>query len=273
MKARTVALASVLLLLAGCSDRSDLFPDAEFINVATKVDQPGLASFRGGDTSIPQGFEVNIANELSREFDRKVRFLPITSAIREAQLRSGQANVVVASYSMTKTRKDEFDMVGPYLLSNTGVMVRSDSTITSRKQISASDVCTASSTTTAELIEADMGGEPQTEPGFEKCTERLAAADEVQAVITDRIILEGLAAEADGKYRILDDKFGSDGKYAIAMKKRHPEECERIEEWLKDYVQSPQWTEDFRTYFPDVEDIDEYRPNPAQVEADSQCTE
>ncbi|MEV0054503.1 transporter substrate-binding domain-containing protein [Saccharopolyspora shandongensis] len=271
MKARAISFLSLLLLVAGCSGSSDLFQDPKFARFGVKADQPGLAG-PTQDPNTPDGFEIQIAWTIARHFDRDASFQHITSATREKKLQTGEMNVVIASYSMTDPRRAEVDMVGPYLRSRSGIMVRSDYDGPDEvHSFSGADVCTADGTTSVDLIEKELNDQkPQTAPSFGGCIEMLRQ-HKVKAVMTDKIILEGFVRKSEGEFSLLAAEFGPEGYYGIAIPKNHRAECLEIMGIVKNYVSSTDWKRDFDTHFPGVKP-DDYAVGPAQVDAKSTCS-
>ncbi|RKT85335.1 glutamate transport system substrate-binding protein [Saccharopolyspora antimicrobica] len=282
MKARVLSLLALLLLVAGCSTSSELFKDDKYIHVGVKVDQPGLAGARPHDPTTYQGFEIQLAWRIAEHFGREPVFYPITSANREIFLQDGRVDLVIASYSITTPRREKVDMVGPYLRSQSGVLVRND--YSGPDQVGAftgAEVCTADGTTSIELIKKELNGqEPQTAPSFQSCLDKLRDRD-VNAVMTDKLILEGFAASSSGEFRVLERVFGQNGYYGIGMRKGHPAEFEEIKKLLKSYVGSAEWKRDFDTYFGGVNQ-DDHTVDPSNIdeksivlvcEAPGQCTE
>ncbi|MEV5538828.1 transporter substrate-binding domain-containing protein [Saccharopolyspora shandongensis] len=236
-----------------------------------KADQPGLAG-PTQDPNTPDGFEIQIARTIARKFDREASFQHITSATRETKLQSGEMNVVIASYSMTDPRRAEVDMVGPYLRSRSGIMVRSGyGGPDDVHSFSGADVCTADGTTSVDLIEKELKNQkPQTAPSFGGCIEMLRQ-NKVKAVMTDKLILEGFVGKSAGEFTLLAAEFGSEGYYGIAIPKNHRAECLQIMEIVKEYVDSPEWKSHFGVYFPGVKP-DDYAVGSALVDAKSTCS-
>jgi glutamate transport system substrate-binding protein len=282
MKARVLSLIALLLLATGCSTSPELFEDEKYIRVGVKVDQPGLAGSRPHDPTTYQGFEIQLAWRIAEHFGREPIFYPLTSANREIFLQEGKVDLVIASYSITNPRREEIDMVGPYLRSQSGVLVRNDYTGPDHvKAFSGAEACTADGTTSFELIKMELNGqEPQTAPSFQACLEKLSKRD-VNAVMTDKLILEGFAAHSQGQFKLLQRTFGQNGYYGIGMRKGHRAEFDEIKKLLKSYVGSAEWKRDFDTYFEDVNQ-DDYTVDPSNIdekslvlvcEAPGQCTE
>ncbi|MER7076966.1 glutamate transport system substrate-binding protein [Saccharopolyspora kobensis] len=282
MKAAVLSLAALLLLATGCSTSPALFEDAKYIRIGVKVDQPGLAGSRPHDPTTYQGFEIQLGRQIAEHFGREPLFQPITSANREIFLQQGKVDLVIASYSITNPRREKIDMVGPYLRSQSGVLVRND--YTGPDQVGAfsgAEACTADGTTSFDLIKEELNGqEPQTAPSFQACLEKLSKR-EVDAVMTDKLILEGFAAHSKGEFKLLQRTFGQNGYYGIGMPKGHQQEFDEIKKLLKSYVGSAEWKRDFDTYFEGV-DYNDYTVDPSNIdeksivlvcEAPGQCAE
>lgn len=272
-KHKSVLALSVLVLLGGCASQpaeSAWLDDPKFVEIEVKGDQPSLSSNQP-DPKRFSGFEIELATEFAAAFDRELDLKATISEHRAEALESGRSDAVIASYSMNPQRKAKVDMVGPYLLTRTGIMVRSGYSGSPRiADFPSHRLCTVKGSVTIDLIVDATGGQPRDEPGFKDCSEELEKGL-VDAVVTDKIILEGLAAESDGAFRVLPRDFGPDQYYGIAIPPGHLEQCERLESWVREYVTSNRWINNFTTHFPDV-DWREYAVTGRQVDERSECS-
>ena len=127
-----------MLTLAGCSSSgsgssasSDSAADYTLVKegtliVASDLDFPPLDSFENGE---PQGFDVDLSNEIASRLGLVCEYLPPQDfdSIIPMIKQGGKADIGNSAFSITDERKQEIDFTDPYLDSNLGVAVRSDS--------------------------------------------------------------------------------------------------------------------------------------------------
>jgi glutamate transport system substrate-binding protein len=194
------------------------------ITIGTKFDQPGFG-LKGLDGK-PAGFDVEIgkiiASELGIAAD-KITWIETPSAVREEVLEKGDADIVVATYTINDKRKQRIDFAGPYYLAGQHIMVRADdSSITGPDSFKAGDkkVCSVQGSTPAANIEKylkDKASQLVLFDVYQKCVTALEQG-QVDAVTTDNVILLGFIAKNEGKYKLAGQKF-TDEPYGIGVKK------------------------------------------------------
>src|SRR5205085_11695441 len=100
------------------------------IVVGTKFDQP-LFGQRNPSTGAIEGFDVEIAKIIARklfgnDITGKIEFVETPSKIRETAIQDGRVDLVVATYTINDTRKQQVDFAGPYYIAGQDIMVRKD---------------------------------------------------------------------------------------------------------------------------------------------------
>ncbi|MDQ3462490.1 MAG: transporter substrate-binding domain-containing protein, partial [Actinomycetota bacterium] len=94
------------------------------ITVGTKFDQRlfGQTNPRTGEV---EGFDVKIAELIAEAIgpDVEVEFVETPSAIREQSIVDGNVDMVVATYTINDTRKEQIDFAGPYYVAGQDIMV------------------------------------------------------------------------------------------------------------------------------------------------------
>ncbi len=99
---------------------------AEKITIAVKYDQPGFGEL--GDTAPPEGFDVEIGKLIAAGLGlgpEAIDWTRATSSNREELLEQGEADLVVATYTMTDSRGERVGFAGPYYIAGQQIMVRS----------------------------------------------------------------------------------------------------------------------------------------------------
>jgi len=96
------------------------------LTVASDLDFPPLDSYENGE---PQGFDVELSKEIASRLGLACTYLPPQDfdSIIPMIKQGGKADIGNSAFSITDDRKAEIDFTDPYLDSNLGVAVRSDS--------------------------------------------------------------------------------------------------------------------------------------------------
>jgi glutamate transport system substrate-binding protein len=202
----------------------DRLNKAQTIKIGTKDDQPGFG-LKGLDGK-PQGFDVEIAKIIASELGiaaDKITWVSTPSAVREEVLEKGDADIVVATYTINDRRKERIDFAGPYYVAGQHIMVKAaDNSITGPDSFMAGDkkVCSVQGSTPAANIEKylmDKASQLVLFDIYQKCVDALEQG-QVDAVTTDNVILLGFIATNEGKYKLAGNKF-TDEPYGIGVKK------------------------------------------------------
>ncbi|MFE0689694.1 glutamate ABC transporter substrate-binding protein [Streptomyces sp. JH002] len=192
------------------------------ITVGIKFDQPGLG-LKTPDGSFA-GFDVDVATYVAGELGytpENINFVESPSPERENLLKRGDVDFIVATYSITDTRKQEVDFAGPYFVAHQDLLIRADEDVTSEDDINNLTLCSVAGSTPAQRIKDEIAPEAGL---FEQATysECLAGLEngQVDAITTDDVILAGYAAQDQhqGKFKLaglnLSDEF-----YGIGVQK------------------------------------------------------
>ncbi|MFF9205776.1 transporter substrate-binding domain-containing protein [Streptomyces sp. NPDC014986] len=255
-RAAAAVAAGLLLTATACSsrERDGEFLGSEEIDVVTHKDLPGMSLFEnytysGFDNALYLDLEKWLEGEEGVQVTRNA---DVSSAARIARLQSGDADLVVASFSITPDRMKEVDFVGPYLTTVQGFLVRSGSGIRDHADLAGKRVCTWDGTTSrvalGELRDSvSVGG-----TDAEQCVQKLRQGL-VDAVSTDQVLLYGFAqhtAGRDGLEVVPGLTVGAPQHYGIGVAKGHREDCRRLAEWLKGHVGGREWQGNFREALP-----------------------
>lgn len=232
----SVALASALL--TGCGGDDD-----DKITVGIKFDQPGLG-LKTGDTY--SGFDVDVARFIAKELGfeaDQITFKESPSPQRENLLQSGQVDMIVATYSITDTRKEKISFAGPYFVAGQGLLVQEGNTdITGPDTLDGKKLCSVQGSTPAQKIKDEFASEVQLQEfdTYSKCVEQLAAGT-IDAVTTDDIILAGFAAQPQyaGKLKVVGTTFSQEN-YGIGLPKGS-DRCQKVTDAITKMISSGEW--------------------------------
>ena len=199
------------------------------IRVGTKFDQPGLGLQEGGEMS---GFDVDVAIAIAEKLgysEDQIEWEESPTPQRETMLETGQVDMIVATYSITDSRKERVQFAGPYLVAGQDLLVRADDdSINGPGDMEGKILCSVSGSTPAERVAEEYPGvQLQEYDTYSLCVEALAG-ESVDALTTDDTILAGYAAQEQwaGQFRVVGEPF-SEEFYGVGLSKES-ELCEDI---------------------------------------------
>jgi glutamate transport system substrate-binding protein len=154
-----------MLVLSGCSSSDERpNPSPSTVSGATTdgkltigiaFDQPGL-SFKDGDTYT--GFDIDTATYVAAALGvpaENITWKEANGDDRQNLLTSGEADLVVSTFSITDERKNVVDFAGPYFEAHQDLLVRRNETeITSPETLDGRKLCSVPGTTSAANITA-----------------------------------------------------------------------------------------------------------------------
>jgi glutamate transport system substrate-binding protein len=245
--AALAALATAGVVLAGCSseagnqaeDAADasatVETDASFeagttmarlneagaITIGTKFDQPGFGLLNPSGT--PEGFDVEIGKIIAAKLgipEDGIKFVETVSANREPFIQNGQADIVVATYTINDKRKEVVDFAGPYYEAGQDIMVAKGNPdgIKGPDDLAGKNVCSVEGSTPAENIRTNYPDATLTLfDVYSKCADALTNG-QVDAVTTDNVILTGLVAGNPEGFELVGNPFTKE-PYGIGLKK------------------------------------------------------
>ncbi|AXH97814.1 glutamate ABC transporter substrate-binding protein [Ornithinimicrobium avium] len=240
---RLAAMASIAALaLTACGsddgdagDSSDAGGDSGGITIGIKFDQPGLG-LKDGDTY--KGMDVDVAKAVAEKLgfsEDQITWQESPSPQREQLLKTGQVDMVVATYSITDKRKEEVSFAGPYFVAGQSLLVTSDSDITGLNDtLDGKLVCSVTGSTSAQKIKDEVPGvELQEYETYSQCAD-LVANGTLDVLTTDDVILAGYANQDayQGKLKLVGDTFSQEN-YGIGLP-MGSDKCEDINGYIKD---------------------------------------
>lgn len=250
MRARQIvaalAAASLALTMSACgSDSSkkkaestsivDKAKNDKKLVVGVKYDQPSLG-LKKPDGSI-DGFDVSVAKYIAQQLgvpESGITFKEARSENRETFLQTGQVDLVIATYSITDSRKPKVTFGGPYYVAHQDTMVKaSNGDIKKATDLKGKKICKAAgSNSWKRVVQGPPDGKLNIKAttvdatGYADCVAKLSAGA-VDAVSTDDLILAGFAAQQPGKFKVINDPF-TDEKYGVGVKKGDTKGCEAV---------------------------------------------
>ena len=219
------------------------------IVVGTKFNQLG-SGLKNPTTGELEGFDIEIAKLIAigifggtlDDIEDKIEFKEAATPVREVVIQTGDVDIVVATYTINDTRKQQVDFAGPYVIDGQTVMVASDNTtITDLSDLNGKKVCTGrGSTTPANLQRQQVTAELTLFDTYPECADALRQG-RVEAVVTDRGILLGLAEASNRAFKLLDIDV-SEEPLGIGLKKGDDAFRDFLNDRLEAIFESGEWT-------------------------------
>ncbi|MGF0309850.1 glutamate ABC transporter substrate-binding protein [Rhodococcus sp. IEGM1428] len=246
-----VAIAALSIVATACGGGEEartISSSAESGNliVGIKFDQPGLG-LRNPDGTF-SGFDVEVAKYVAGKLgvdEANIEFKESPSAQRETLIENGEVDYIVATYSITDTRKEKVGFAGPYFVAGQSLLVRNDNTdITGPASLEGKRLCSVSGSTPAQNIADEYPGvQLQNYDTYSACVEALNN-NSIDAVTTDDIILAGYAAQFPGQLKVVGEPFTTEN-YGIGLNKDDTDGRNKINDAIEEMISSGAWEQAF----------------------------
>lgn len=216
------------------------------VTIGIKFDQPGLG-LKTPDGSYA-GFDVAVAKYVAGKLgvqESGITFVESKSANRENLLKTGQVDLIFATYSITKERQTEVDFGGPYFIAHQDLLVRADEkSITGPESLTGGKkLCSVTGSTSAQKVKDSYakGVQLQEYSKYSDCVSALSSKA-VDAVTTDDVILAGYAAQSQykGKVKVVGKGF-TDEKYGVGIKKGDTTGVNAVNKALTQMIADGSW--------------------------------
>lgn len=171
------------------------------------------------------GFDIDLANEVSKKIGKKITFQSIDWSMKESELNSGKIDLIWNGYSITKEREDKVSFTNPYLDNRQVIITLADSKITSKADLKNMKVGAQNESSAVDAInkESDLLKSFKDSKVYTYETNNDALSDleakRVDAVVADEILVRYyIKQKGASKYKILKDDFGSE-TYGVGVRK------------------------------------------------------
>ena len=236
----TALLAAFIGNAFAKSNGVDRIKRAGSLTVGVKDDVPGFG-YLNPKTKEYEGLEIDIAKAIAKQIlgsESKVTFVPVTAKNRSAFLNQDRVDVVIATFTVTEERKQNYDFSDVYYTDSVGIMVKKSSDITSFKNLENKKVgVTQGSMTTTTIknaaIKEGVFLNVVTYPSNQTLKDALDHG-EIDAFAIDHSILHGYL---DDSVTILPEHY-DEMMYAVAIKKDNSVVTKTVNEVIKSLVKS-----------------------------------
>jgi glutamate transport system substrate-binding protein len=214
------------------------------LTIGIAFDQPGIGLKQGDAVS---GFDADTATYIAKALGvppENITWKEAKGDERQRLLASGEADMIVSTFTITEERKQVVDFAGPYFVAHQDLLVRrNEEDITGPETLTGKTLCSVPGTTSADTIATRYGGTVRLKefPRYSDCVTALAAGD-VDAVTTDDVILAGFASEPQyrGRLKLLGKGF-TDERYGIGVRKGDTAMVQKVTAALQQYVADGSW--------------------------------
>jgi glutamate transport system substrate-binding protein len=224
----TAALALTALLAASCGvSGSESVLDKERIVIGVRPDLPSVG-FRTADGAF-EGYDIDVARYLASKLGKEVDLIPVLAADRERVLVEGNADLVVATYTISQDRKATVLFAGPYHISYQDILVRPGETgIRNVRDLKDRRICEVAGSNAASRVLEERKVAARVLPfkDYKACLAGLKA-DQVDAITTNDVILAGLAKQDGGGMRLVNAQF-NEQRSGVGMRKGDVAGCEEV---------------------------------------------
>lgn len=236
------AAVSLALGLSACGS-DDGGDGGNQLKVGIKFDQPGLGLKEGNEYT---GFDVDVARYIAEKLgtaEDDIEWIQAPSAQRETLLETGQVDMIVATYSITDSRKEKVGFAGPYFIAGQDLLVRADDdSITGPDSLDGKRLCSVTGSTSAQTVKEQVPGVNLQEFGtYSECVSALVS-NAVDALTTDDTILAGYASQDQyqGQLKVVGAPF-TEERYGVGIAKGDTEKCEQINEAIREMISDGSW--------------------------------
>ena len=218
----------------------DRIKQAGTLTVGVKDDVPGFG-YRNKSTNEYEGLEIDIARAIAKQIlgsESKVTFIPVNAKNRSAFLNQDRVDLVIATFTVTEERKQNYDFSDIYYTDSVGIMVKKASGITSFKNLENKKIGVAQGSMTTTTIKNAAIKEGVflnvvTYPSNQTLKDALNHG-EIDAFAIDNAILHGYL---DDSVMILPEHF-DEMMYAVAIKKDNSAVTKQVNEVIRNLIKT-----------------------------------
>ena len=214
----------ITVIAVGCGKKQqpmDLYDSIQqrgklVVGVRTDIEPFGFKDSEGNY----QGFEIDLARQIAKVLlkdENAIEFVEVEPSTRISTVNSGQADMIIATMSISSKRLNILDFSDPYYFAGQKVLTHAKSNIKSLSDLNGKRVGVGFGTTTIEGIKS-VALEAIIQ-GYKTYQEAISAlkADEIDAFADDDALLIRYIIKDKG-FKILPQKYTQE-PYAIAFRK------------------------------------------------------
>ncbi|NLK65605.1 MAG: amino acid ABC transporter substrate-binding protein [Tissierellia bacterium] len=228
---KTIKFAALLILIAlmaaGCAKEQ-----AETEELIMGLDDTfAPMGFRDEDGNLV-GFDVDLADEVSKRIGVTIKFQPIDWSMKETELNAGNIDLIWNGYTITPERQEKVAFTKPYLENSQIIVTLADSDINTKADLAGKNVTVQAESSALDAINS----EPEVAASFASLVEfstNNEAFSDLESGRSDALVVDEVNARyymkqvGEEKYKVLEEDFG-DEEYGIGLRKEDTELLKKI---------------------------------------------
>ncbi|TFZ41685.1 amino acid ABC transporter substrate-binding protein [Soehngenia longivitae] len=253
-KKSVVILVLVLLVstIVGCTQQESSSKGEEFVIGLDDTFAP--MSFRNEQNEIV-GFDVDLAKEVAKRNGWNIRFQPIDWAMKEAELNSGNIDMIWNGYTITDERKEKVNFTDAYLTNSQIIVTLSDSDIDEIDDLKNKTVATQAESSSLDaarkldgFIESLKDGKIIEYSTFNEVFNDLESG-RTDAIIVDEVLARYyMNNKGEGLYKVLDENLGIE-EYGVGVRKEDEELLKKLNITLEEMKNDGTYDEIYSMWF------------------------
>ena len=188
-----------------------------------------------GDDGKYTGFDIELAEEISKKIGKKIEYQPIDWTMKESELKNGNIDFIWNGFSITEERKKELDFTKAYLKNKQIIITLKGSDIKTKEDLNGKVVAAQDQSSAVDAI-GDYKDNFKELVTFSTNDEALRdlEAGRCDAVVADEVLSKYyINLKGADNYKVLEDNFGEE-EYAVGVRKG---DKELVDAWNKAYDQ------------------------------------
>lgn len=186
-----------------------------------------------GDDGKYTGFDIELAEEISKKIGKKIEYQPIDWTMKESELKNGNIDFIWNGFSITEERKKELDFTKAYLKNKQIIITLKGSDIKTKEDLNGKVVAAQDQSSAVDAI-GDYKDNFKELVTFSTNDEALRdlEAGRCDVVVADEVLSKYyINLKGADNYKVLEDNFGEE-EYAVGVRKG---DKELVDAWNKAY--------------------------------------
>jgi ABC-type amino acid transport substrate-binding protein len=214
------------------------------IRVGSDMD---FAPFEFIEDGEPQGFDIDLMNEIAGRLDLEVEFVNTSFDTIFTQLASGEFDAIISGITITEDRQQSIDFTEPYFSANQALLVSPGSDIASTADLEGADVGVQAATTGAEYANDSFEGATIVEFPTSPAGINALEAGQIDAFFIDLPVASQAAENSDSIELV--EEVDTDENYGIGVQQGNDGLRGAIDEHLQDIIADGTYEQIYSTWF------------------------